>query len=906
MTSRPKGSDARPPTWVRRLLRATLPAGPVGTAVLGDLEQEFQARVRRGDAGAARRWFVRQGVGVAFWATADRVRGRGWSRDGRSPGTGAGGPGGGTFSGLPGELAVSVRALLRSRGYAAAVVLTLALALGSTLTVFTVVRGVLLRDLPFPEPDRIVRIDRVYEGLPRDGSVSWPDFVDWQDGSSSFASMAFWMGNDGTYAQDGVAEIWEGVAASSELFDVIGVSPLRGTVPQDEWNVPGAELIALSHRLWQERFGADPDLVGRTIDFHGRTLRVVAVLDPDFTFPAADVDHFVPLLDTSFRTRRGAGFGRVVARLADGRTVEAARAELLPLVERIDTETGEWDEGVAIRPFHEVEVAGVRRVLWVLMAAVLAVLGVAVANVAGLAMARVESRRSELAVRTSLGAGRGRVFRMLVGEQLLLALAGGALGGFLAWLGVPALLATAPAELPRTEAVRLDPVVLFLGVSLAFVAGMVSGLLPAVRGVRTRVSELRSGERGGSPSGGARVVHAGLTVIQIAGAVMLLTAGGLLTHSFRQLTAVDPGFRAVEVLTVELGLPRGPYGEPELVLDAHDRLFQAVQAIPGVVRVGHSTHLPFTTSTISVTTTPEGEVRRDGSDRLLSLEVVNGDYLAAVGLDPIAGQALPVDRDGPLRLTVINEAAAERFFPGMDPVGRAISFQPEVGEEPTAESLIRIVGVVPDVRRGGLDEPTSPTAYFALADFHRYFGFVSGRFGFLTIETEGIDPYSIVPGVRAAVAELDPRLPLISVATLEDRVRETVLAERFRTFVLGGFALMAVALALLGVYGVTSYGVRRSLRDVGVRMALGAPASRVRREVLMVAARTAGVGVLLGLGGAWAIGPVLSSLLFGVEPRSPLFLAGVAALAGSACVLAAWQPAARASRTDPARVLRGE
>jgi predicted permease len=592
-----------------------------------------------------------------------------------------------------------------------------------------------------------------------------------------------------------------------------------------------------------------------------------------------------------------------VARLAPGVSFEVAREETFAVVSAIDAVTDAWDEGVAFRRYADVEVEPVRRMLWIFQGSVLLVLLVACANVAGLTLARTESRRIELAIRSSIGASRGRLVRQMLAESITLALAGGIVGVAGALIGVRTLLAGAPSDLPRREAVHVDPVVLLFATAAALVAGVVFGLLPALRGARVGTQDgLRIASTG--VRGGPRTREL-LAALQIAVAVVLMSGAGLLLRSFAALTSVEPGFRTDNTLVVELGLDQARYPDRETTMAFHDALLDRLRAIPGVTSAGLSSHLPFSPSDIRASVVREGQIFERGGGNQLRLEMYNGDYIETMGIPVLRGRLPAVRAGAEPREVALNQSAALMLWPGDDAIGKRLSFDVEEGQASPPETLFTVVGIVADVLKRSLDEEPPPIGYYLLPQFRRVYGFASGRSFYLTVGAAG-DPAQLLEPVKAAIADLDPALPLRSTSTLEDLVRTTTVPARFRSFALGVFALLAVAVAFVGVYGVMAYTVSRSRREIGVRMALGASGANVRRRVLRRAGAVVAAGCALGITGAAAGGPVLASVLYRIPSRDPLTFAAVIILAAGGSLFAAWLPALRASRVDPMRVLREE
>jgi predicted permease len=746
-------------------------------------------------------------------------------------------------------------------------------------------------------------VDRVHEGAPEAGAVSYPDLLDWRRSTPSLDGIAGHTEYSATYVGEGVAEIWDGLAVTPNLLQVLGLSPAVGVGVPDGEVTPGDKVILLGHHLWERRFGADPALIGRSLQLDGESWQVVGILPPGFEYPRQGVDILVPLPDNWTLANRGAGMLTAVARLAPGVSLEAARTEVSSVVRTIDEEYTGGREGVVVRRYSDVVVAPVRRVLLIFMAAVVLLLLAACANVAGLALGRTEMRAHELAVRTSLGAGRARLARLLLVESLMVALAGGGVGLLLSVFGVRALVAGAPVDLPRRSAVALDPGVLLFAVSATVAAGVLFGFLPALKGAAgARMGLLRSGRR--STVEGRRVQEL-LAAAQIAVGVVLISGAGHLLRSFATLTSVDPGFRTEGALVVELGLEDARYRSLDATLSFHQLLMDQVRGLPGVTDVGLTTHLPFSPARISVAVARAGESFSPNSAPEVALEMYDGDYFRAMGIDLVRGTIPSKALGTGERQVVVSETTARELWPGEDPLGHGFSFDVEEGQPSPEETLFTVAGVVTDVRKGSLEEPPAALAYYYLPDFRQHFGFVSGRYFFLVVATDG-DPTTLIEPTRRVLAALDPGLPVRSVTTLDGLVRASTVPARFRTFVLSVFSILAIAVAFVGVFSVTAFGVSRKRREIGIRMALGASAPRERWLVLRRVGLITGCGSAVGLVGALLTGPVLSAVLFQIPPRDPRTLLTVLVLTLGGCLIAAYPPALRASRVDPMRVLREE
>lgn len=857
-------------------------------------------------AARAHRWFIGQALSVVIWATLDRIRGHRWERVGRPPRhhrearrTGGSGAARAVRDGL--------RVFRHARPYAAAVVATLSIAMGSTVAVFTVVHGVLLSGLPYPEADRLMRIDRLREdGTPGEWGVSWLDAQDWRDGVGTLEDLAVWHNTAETWVEDGLAELWSGSAMSANLFQVLGVQPLLGSafdVDAGE-GAPGDNSIYLAYGLWTRRFGRDPDVVGRRVELSGSTWTVRGVMPRGFAFPDAESDFWVPVRNSSLLTHRANGFLDVIARATPGASLGAVREEVGAAVSRIDAEFENRGHGVVVRSLADVIVAPVRRNLWLFLGAVGFFLLVAGSNVAGLGLTRVETRRRELAVRRSLGASGSSVFRALLAEALALALAGGLAGAGLAWVGVRALLALAPADLPRRAAIVLDAPVLGFAFLLALFCGLAFGIVPGLRGMRVDMDALRG--RGGGKARGQRRLHRTIATVQVALAVLLLSGAGVLVRSFAELTHVETGYTdAAKVLTVELALARERWGGVDRALEFHRRLIEGLSAIPGAEVAAATSHLPFSGSSMRVAVVPADQVFQRDAASNIEVEIVDGAYFRTLGIALVRGRTFAGAAPASEGEVIINEAAARLLFPGGDALGRSFSFDVEEGERTSPDSRYTVIGIVSDVANHGLDQPPPARAYYGFSTFRRRWGFHSGRFFFLAVRARG-DPMDLLGPVRRAVAGIDPTVPVQEPITLERRILNTAVTTRFRVAVLTFFAALAALLALVGMHGVVAYGVRQGMHEVGVRLALGESRTSVGRHVVREAAWMALGGGAAGLALAALLAPVLEGALFGVDARDPWTFGMVGVMVLGGAILAAWTPARRAARADPMSVLREE
>ncbi|HEX2188842.1 MAG TPA: ABC transporter permease [Longimicrobiaceae bacterium] len=801
---------------------------------------------------------------------------------------------------LASDLRHAFRSLRRSPGFTLVAVLTLALGIGANASIFSVVNAVLLRPLPYPEPERLVRL-LTEEGGERGPNVTPPDFLDVESRSRVFSAVAAYGHGTAALSGDGEPLRLATARTSAGFFRTLGVAPAlgRGFLPGD--NLPGSEpVVVLGHGLWTQRFGGDPAVVGRRVVLDGRPTTVVGVMPAGFDYPAGR-EAWTPLEYSEGFAGEESRFNysvEAVARVRPGVAPERVRADLDAVMAAIhEAEPRKATVSLVPVPLREHLLGDARTPLLVLSGAVGLVLLIACANVANLFLARASSRRGEFAVRTALGAGRGRLVRQLLAEGAVLGTLGGAAGLLLAGWGTEALVALQPQGLPRLDEVAVD------GATLAFVAGaalltvLLVGLAPAMRATRPDLAQTLRDAAGARGERGGNRLRSGMVVAQLALSVVLLAGAGLLAKSFARLMAVDPGFRTEGALAFEVVLPSSAY-ESDAQVDAfYGQLTEGLRGLPGVRSVGAAVSLPLTGFGMGSAFSVEGRApARPGDGQEIQVRAATPDFFRTLGIPLVRGRLFSAeDRAGAPPVVLLNRAAARRFFPAEDPLGKRITLTWTRKDEPVGGT---VAGVVADVREFGLDQDTRPTLYVAHAQ-------VPLRRMEVVLRT-GADPLALAPAVRREVAALDPALPVAGVRTLDALVEESVSARRFYLLLLGVFAAAALALAAVGVFGVMSYSVARRTREIGLRMALGAHAGRMQRMVLREALVLAALGIALGLAGALAATRLLRALLFQVGATDPATFLAVAAVLAAAALLASWLPARRATRVDPMVALRAE
>jgi predicted permease len=797
------------------------------------------------------------------------------------------------------DLVYALRALRSAPGFALVALLTLALGIGANTAIFSVVRGVLLSALPFPEADRVIRVWHVNksENDPK-SQVSEPDFKEWAAASKRFATLgAYWYAPGGSGADltgNGTPERIQGAYFTPGFFETLRPKAALGrTIRGEEAVVGNDHFVVISDGLWQRRFGGDRTIVGRALTIDAVPYTVVGVMPPEFTFPADRIDFWMPLStipEDGIGRQRGSRFLDVIGRLAPGATLTQAHdelAEVTRLTAERERDARGWTD-VAMLPVRDALTGDVRRPLLLLLGAVAFVLLITCVNIASLLLARATARQRELAVRSALGAGRGRILRQLVTESLVLALLGGALGLALAYAGVKALGVMGAGELPRATAIRIDGTVLLYTLGVSTLAGLLFGLLPAVRATsRNLQGVLRAGARGSIGNAGQHLRSA-LVVAEVALAVILVVGAGLATKSFARLMDVDPGFTARNVLAVRLGIQYDKYGDAR-VRDYYQSLLDRIAAVPGVEAVGAAKDFPLRGVGELRGPTVPGSAGGAG-DRPVRLPVlhVSADYFRAMGIPMRAGRAFTAaDRQDAPPVWIVNEAFAKKYWPNESAVGKVLRLGP---------TPIQIIGVVGDFRQRTLTEPAEPTAYIHYPQ--------NMRVGLsLAVRTTG-DPLRYANAVREAIWSVDRDQTITSVETLSSIVGGNVARPRLLASLLLLFGAMGLALGALGIYGVLAYAVSQRRQEIGVRVALGASPRSVLRLVVGQGMALAGAGVVAGIAGAFVLTRLMSAVLFEVRATDPATFATVVVVLLGAALIASWLPARRALRIDPVQALR--
>ena len=802
------------------------------------------------------------------------------------------------------DIRYAFRMLLKQPGFTAVAVIALALGIGANTAIFSIVNAVLLRPLPYADPGQLVMVWMDYRvGGNKEDIHSWPSYVDYRDGNTTFASMAGYTNASLNLTGTGEPERILGAAPTASFFDVMGVAPLLGRVISPEENVQGNDrVIVLSHGLWQRRFGGERSIIGKEIQVDGANRTVIGVMPPEFRFPEKNTEFWVPLaVSPENQAQRGAYWLTIIGRLKPGVTVEQARPEMEAIAKRIETNfpQSNANTGVNLVSLRDQTVGKVRPALYVLLGAVALVLLIACANVANLLLSRAAAREREFAIRSAVGAGRGQIIRQLLVESALLGVIAAIVGVALAVFGLDALKALLPPEMPRVDQIGVDARVLAFTLGISMLTAVAFGLVPALQASKPKLSETlkEAGGRGGSQGVRSRQVRRLLVIAEVALAIMLLVGAGLLIKSFNRLQGVELGFRTDRLLTLELQLPSSKYGDSAARRPFHAALLERLANLPGVEGAAATTSILLSNTPNSGYFNIEGRPPGRPGERIeVTIDSVTPNYHQLMGTPLLKGRAFS-DADGPdsPRVVIINDSFARRFFPGEDPIGKRMNYGDNADQ--TQNPWRTIVGVVADTRRNGFDREPRPESYIPL--MQRPPGST-----IYVIRTSSPDPATLVTAVRNAVRGIDPDQPIFGIRTMEQVMSETTAQRRLNTILLGVFAGLALVLAAVGIFGVMNYSVTQRTHEIGIRLALGAQRGDVLRLVVGQGMMLAAIGVVVGLFGAWALTRLLATMLYGVSATDPVVFAGVAALLALVAVFACYLPALRASRVAPTVALR--
>jgi putative ABC transport system permease protein len=805
------------------------------------------------------------------------------------------------------DLRYGLRMMWKNPGFTVVSVLALALGIGANSAIFSVVNTVLLRPLPYKDPERLVMIweDDTKGGYPRDTPAA-ANYVDWRDQSSVFEGMAAMAEQNFNLTGTGEPEKIEGRRVSANLFSLLGVEPQAGRAFVPEEDQAGRNrVVVISHGLWQRRFGGDAKIINQSLTLNGESYTVIGVMPSHFQFPSREDEVWVPIAFTQEEAaNRGRHYLNVVARTKPGVSLEQAQAEMNTIALRLQQQypNQNADLGVAITPLHEQVVGDIKPALLVLLGAVGFVLLIACANVANLLLARAAVRQKEISIRVALGASRLRLVRQFLTESVLLAVLGGVVGLLLSLWGVSLLKAFIPENISQVEAITIDARVLGFTLLVSLLTGLVFGLAPATQASSLNLNEtLKEGGRDSAAGSRGNRIRNLLVVTEVAVSLILLIGAGLLINSFLRLRNVNPGFRADHLLTMQVELPQLKYPEHARRTNFYNELLSRIETLPGVKSAAVTTNLPLYAQGNSIGVSIEGRpdpAPGQGKRPSVTTRVVSPHYFETMGISLLQGRGFSVqDKVDSPAVALVSETMARRFWPDQDPTGRRLTPGSPTSTDPN--DWITVIGVVKDVRQFELVSEARPQMYLSYVQA----GFFAPND--LVVRTD-LDPLSLASAVRRAVWEVDKDQPVSKIRTMEEIVSESVARQRFSMMLLGVFAALALALAAVGIYGVMSYSVAQRTREFGIRMALGAQRSDVLKLAVGQGLKLVLVGIAIGLGAAFLLTRVMSSLLFGVSATDPLTFITISLVLVGVAVLASFIPALRATKIDPMVALRYE
>ena len=799
------------------------------------------------------------------------------------------------------DISHSLRMLTKNRSFAIVAIITIALAIGANTAIFSVVYGV-LRPLSYRDQDQLMVVNstNLKRGLPQVG-VSNPDFVDWKKHSQSFAQLAALRLGSFNMTGAGEPERLNGMFVSASLFPVLGVDAELGRTFAPEEDNPGSNSVVISHQLWERRFSRDSSIVGKTITLEGQNFNIIGVMRPEFHFPPDSEekrDVYVPLslLPERQMQSRTRHFLTVVGRLKPGVTQTQAQTEMGTIANRLEQEYAETNSGYGVRvnSLYEDTVGNVRWSLYVLLGAVGLVLLIACGNVANLLLARSAAREREIAVRAALGASRWRVIRQLLTESVLLSIIGGAFGVLIAYGGTKFLVAnTPPGRIPRLEEVGMDWRVLLFTLGISVLTGLIFGLMPSLHTSKVDLrTSLNEGGRGGTQGTRGRGLRTALMIAEVSMALLLLVGAGLLIRSFERLRQVDKGFQSEKLLTANVALSEAKYEEPQQQAAFFDQLLKRLQDVPGVQYVGAASDVPLVGRDSYENVFVEGRVTEKNSDALQAGGLlVSPGYFRAMAVPVLKGRGLSDDdMPGKPMVIVVNETMAKKLWPGEDPINKKVSAASANGPWMT------VVGVVGDIKHRGLTSEPRMEMYASYRQLPRD--------SMTVVMRTTSDPVPMAASLRKEVWAIDKDQPVTTIKTMDEAVSESIARERFNMQLLTIFAVVALILATVGIYGVMSYYVVQRTHEIGILLALGAQPSHVRGLVVKQGMFRALIGVAIGLVAAYLATGIAASLLFGVSPTDPLTFFGVSFILTVVAFLACYIPARRAAGVDPLLALR--
>jgi putative ABC transport system permease protein len=803
------------------------------------------------------------------------------------------------------DVRYGVRILLKSPLFTAVALTTIAIGIGANTAMFSLVDAILLRPLPYPDPQRLIVVGTHQRDESGMGAMGTADFLAWRDHQHSFEQVAVLDGAGSSFALSGMGapEQIPGVGVSANFFSIFGVAPLKGRGFNPGEDLPGAPgVVVISEQFWRDHLGSDPEVLNRTLTLNGKQHTIVGVMPAGFRFPSrrpVDVWAIHTLNPPTSRPPYGL---IALGRLKPGISIRQAEAELDQIAAQVTAQFPSFQELVGVMmPMKEWMVRDFSTALLVLLGAIGLLLLIAVVNVANLLLARATARQREVAVRMALGASRKRVVRQLLTESAVLSLLGGVLGLLLAWLAVRAFLAFGPGQMPRLNEVGINSGVLLFTFVICVGSGILFGLAPAIEISRPSLADpLKDTTRSSSPASAHRT-HRALLVFEVALSLLLMIGSGLLIRSFVRLSDVNPGVQADHVITAAISLPN-KYAEPQ-IQQFWQQFLEKAGALPGVKAAGITMSLPPNLLEITNPFTVEGQgYDRHRQSQLAEEMSVSPDYFRALGIPLMKGRFFsPSDRvagEKDPMIVIINETMARQYFRGKDPIGRRI----QTGDPDPKSPWETIVGVVGDVKYSGLDSAPGPTIYVPYNE-NAWAGWA--REMYLVVRSTGNAP-DLVPAIRTQLASMDSTLPLAQVHTMEELLDESLVQQRFRTWLISGFAALSLLLSAIGLYALISYSVSQRTREIGVRVALGAQRSNVLGMVLKEGLQLLMFGLLLGLAGAFSATRIMRSLLYSTSATDALSFIATSLTLVAVALLACYIPARRATKVDPMVALRYE